>query len=65
MLVDYAFDGMTLGYAPDIDTLPGTYAKICYGRGFEAGYNTNNDLKDTALEWLLVPSTSNILKFRI
>ena len=50
LLVDYAFDGMTLGYAPDIDALPGAYAKICYGRGFESGFNaghTANSIKDT------------------
>lgn len=49
LLVDYAFDGMTLGYAPDIDGLPGAYAKICYGRGFESGYRNTpaNSLKDT------------------
>ena len=34
LLVDYAFDGVTLGYAPDIDMLPGSYGKFCYGRGF-------------------------------
>ena len=38
ILVDYAFDGMTLGYAPDIAKLPGAYAKLCYGRGYESGY---------------------------
>jgi hypothetical protein len=37
ILVDYAFDGMTLGYAPDIAKLPGSYAKLCYGRGYESG----------------------------
>ena len=49
LLVDYAFDGMTLGYAPDIDALPGAYAKVCYGRGFESGYSNpaGNSLKDT------------------
>ncbi len=49
LLVDYAFDGMTLGYAPDIDALPGAYAKICYGRGFENGITTDsgNGLRDT------------------
>jgi hypothetical protein len=35
LLVDYAYDGMTLGWAPDIDALPGAYGKICYGRGFQ------------------------------
>ncbi len=51
LLVDYAFDGMTLGYAPDIEALPGAYAKLCYGRGFENGFtsptSSNNNLKDT------------------
>jgi hypothetical protein len=48
LLVDYAFDGMTLGYAPDIDILPGAYAKVCYGRGFESGTKTStNSIKDT------------------
>jgi len=48
LLVDYAFDGMTLGWAPDIDALPGAYAKICYGRGFDSGFKTaTNSLKDT------------------
>lgn len=49
LLVDYAFDGMTLGYAPDIDALPGAYAKICYGRGFESGYRRSpaNSISDT------------------
>ncbi|HEY6009984.1 MAG TPA: DUF3373 family protein, partial [Nitrospirota bacterium] len=37
LLVDMAFDGMTVGYAPDIDPLPGFYVKLCYGRGFETG----------------------------
>lgn len=49
ILVDYAFDGMTLGYAPDIEALPGAYAKVCYGRGFENGFTTTsgNGLHDT------------------
>ncbi len=51
LLVDYAFDGMTLGWAPDIEALPGAYAKLCYGRGFENGFvspsSANNGLKDT------------------
>lgn len=48
LLVDYAFDGMTLGYAPDIDMLPGAYAKVCYGRGFDSGFKTStNSIKDT------------------
>lgn len=48
LLVNYAFDGMTVGYAPDIDALPGFYAKVCYGRGFDSGFKTaTNSLKDT------------------
>ncbi|HEY6837889.1 MAG TPA: DUF3373 domain-containing protein [Geobacteraceae bacterium] len=49
LLVDYAFDGATLGYAPDIDALPGAYAKLCYGIGFENGLtnDSGNGLRDT------------------
>lgn len=48
LLVDYAFDGMTVGWAPDIEALPGAYAKVCYGRGFESGFETpSNSIKDT------------------
>ena len=49
LLVDYAFDGMTLGYAFDNDQLPGAYAKLCYGRGFESGYRNTpgNSVQDT------------------
>ncbi|MDP2196307.1 MAG: DUF3373 family protein, partial [Rhodocyclaceae bacterium] len=50
LLVDYAFDGMTLGYAPEIDALPGAYAKICYGVGFESGFSQlGNSIKDTTM----------------
>lgn len=48
LLVDYAFDGMTLGWAPDIDALPGAYAKVCYGRAFDSGLSSpTNSLRDT------------------
>lgn len=49
MLVDFAFDGLTLGAAPDIEALPGAYAKACYGKGLESGYKSpaNPTLKDT------------------
>lgn len=63
LLVDYAFDGMTLGYAPDIDKLPGAYAKICYGRGFEAGYDSTNDLHDTDMVGIaVVPYETDALR---
>ena len=41
LMVNYAFDGMTLGYAPDIAALPGAYAKVCYGRGFDSGFQVD------------------------
>jgi hypothetical protein len=49
IMVDYAFDGLTVGYAPDIDALPGAYAKLCYGKGFDSGFQptTGASLKDT------------------
>jgi len=47
LMVNYAYDGMTVGYAPDIDALPGAYAKVCYGRGFDSGIkNSTNSIKD-------------------
>ena len=55
LLVDYAFDGMTIGYAPDIEMLPGFYTKLCYGRGFDSGYKTaTNDIKDTDMLGLAI-----------
>ena len=65
LLVDYAFDGLTLGYAPDIDGLPGAYGKICYGRGFESGFRSSpgNGLKDTDMLGLsLVPIDTDKLR---
>jgi hypothetical protein len=50
ILVDFAFDGATMGYAPDIEALPGAFTKLCYGRGFDSGFNDNTTgatLKDT------------------
>jgi hypothetical protein len=55
LLVDYAFDGMTLGWAPDIDGLPGAYAKVCYGRAFESGLEApGNSLNDTDMMGIAV-----------
>lgn len=64
LLVDYAFDGMTVGYAPDIDALPGAYAKVCYGRGFDSGFRTSgNSLKDTdMLGVALIPVDTDPLR---
>ena len=65
LLVDYAFDGMTFGYAPEIDALPGSYAKLCYGRGFESGFRNTpaNSLADTnMLGVALVPIDTDPLR---
>jgi hypothetical protein len=66
LLVDYAFDGMTLGWAPDIEALPGSYAKICYGRGFDSGYrksNSTSNLRDTdMLGVAIVPMDTDLLR---
>ncbi|MDP1651170.1 MAG: DUF3373 domain-containing protein [Rhodocyclaceae bacterium] len=65
LLVDYAFDGMTLGYGADIDSLPGAYAKVCYGRGFESGFRSplTNSIQDTdMLGVALVPIDTDKLR---
>ncbi len=65
LLVDYAFDGMTLGYAPDIDSLPGAYGKVCYGRGFESGFRKTpgNSLSDTDMLGIaLIPIDTDPLR---
>jgi hypothetical protein len=47
LLIDYAFDGATLGFAPDIAALPGAYLKLCYGKGFDRGFaSLVNSTKD-------------------
>ena len=65
LMVDYAFDGMTLGWAPDIDSLPGAYGKICYGRGFESGFRNTptNSIKDTDMLGItVVPIDTDTLR---
>ncbi|MFZ4480422.1 MAG: DUF3373 family protein [Rhodoferax sp.] len=65
LLIDYAFDGMTLGYAPDIDGLPGAYGKFCYGRGFESGFTNalGNSLADTNMVGMsIVPIDTDPLR---
>ena len=47
MMIDYAFDGATIGVAPDIEALPGFYAKLCYGKGYDSGFQSSgNTMKD-------------------
>lgn len=43
LLVDYAFDGGTIGFAPDIAMLPGAYMKFCYGKGMDTGLSRSTD----------------------
>ncbi|MDA8326452.1 MAG: DUF3373 family protein [Nitrospiraceae bacterium] len=43
LLIDYAFDGFSLGWAPYIPALPGAYAKFCGGRGFDSGFSNLHD----------------------
>ena len=65
LLIDYAFDGMTLGYAPDIDGLPGAFGKLCYGRGFESGFRNTpaNAITDTDMIGLsVVPIDTDLLR---
>ncbi len=64
LLVDYAFDGLTIGVAPDIPSLPGAYAKFCYGKGFDSGYRTDgNTMKDVNFVGInLVPYETDNLR---
>lgn len=50
LLVDYAFDGVSLGWAPEIESLPGASAKFCYGRGSQSEIersDTGNSIENT------------------
>lgn len=66
LLVDYAFDGVTLGWAPDISGLEGAYAKVCYGRGFQDSINSDaipNGLHSTDMVGLnIAPYNTDALK---
>ena len=65
LLVDYAFDGVTLGWAPDIDFLPGSYYKICYGRGFQNGVTSDegNNIHNTDMVGVqLVPYDTDLFR---
>ncbi|MDD2337637.1 MAG: DUF3373 domain-containing protein [Geobacteraceae bacterium] len=66
LMVDYAFDGVTLGWAPDIAGLDGAYAKFCYGRGFQDSINsdsTSNGLHSTDMLGVnIAPYDTDLLK---
>jgi hypothetical protein len=65
IMIDYAFDGATLGYSPAVEALPGAFAKLCYGKGFDSGFTDQsvNTLKDTEFAGVnIVPyDTDNLL----
>ncbi len=68
LLVDYAFDGMTLGWAPDIDALPGAYMKLCYGRGFQNDITSTqgNGLRNTDMVGVnVVPYDTDALRVEL
>ena len=68
LLVDYAYDGLTLGYAPDIDGLPGSYAKFCYGRGFQSGFDSgqSGDVKSMdMMGFVVVPYDTDPLSIHL
>jgi len=68
LLVDYAFDGVTLGWAPDIEALPGAYAKLCYGRGFSTGIEEegNNSLHNTDMVGInIVPMDTDAFRLEL
>ncbi len=63
-LIDYAFDGMTFGVAPDIEALPGAYAKLCYGKGYDSGFKT--DPKDVNMFGInVVPYDTDNLRIEL
>ncbi len=67
LLIDYAFDGATIGVAPDIAMLPGAYAKFCYGKGFDSGFtSSSNQLKDVNFFGInLVPYATDNLRVEL
>ncbi|MCK9420698.1 MAG: DUF3373 domain-containing protein [Nitrospirae bacterium] len=67
LVTDYAFDGATAGYAPVITALPGSYAKISYGKGFDSGFTSSaNTLKDTDFIGMnIVPYDTNNLSINL
>jgi hypothetical protein len=45
-VVDYQFDGITVGYA--FKKVPGAIWRFCYGLGYEAGFGSGDQLKSPA-----------------
>jgi uncharacterized protein DUF3373 len=46
-VVDYQFDGVTVGYAFK-DKMPGAIWRFCYGLGYESGFGSGQELKAPA-----------------
>ena len=41
-VVDYQFDGITVGYA--FKSMPGAIYRFCYGLGYESGFGNGDQL---------------------
>jgi hypothetical protein len=60
LLTDYVFDGFSLGFAPDIKSLPGFATKLCAGRAFQTGFQPlNRHLKNTDMLGVVVLPVEN------
>ncbi|MDA8387242.1 MAG: DUF3373 family protein [Nitrospiraceae bacterium] len=59
LLVNYVFDGFSLGWAPYIEQLPGFFIKACGGQGFNAGYSNLNNTDFVGL-FIAPYQTSNL-----
>jgi hypothetical protein len=54
-LIDASFDGYTIGYAPDIESLPGFFVKWCQGKGMDNGYTNATEIpRDTDFGGLMI-----------
>jgi uncharacterized protein DUF3373 len=47
-VVDFQFDGVTVGYVFDEEKLPGLLLRFCYGLGFESGFGSAAELQAPA-----------------
>ncbi len=65
-LIDYAFDGGSIGWAPYIGPLPGAYVKLCFGKGFQNGFLNQNSLHDTTMVGInVVPYNTDQLEIQL
>ncbi|HEY4492186.1 MAG TPA: DUF3373 family protein, partial [Acidobacteriota bacterium] len=47
-VVDFQFDGVTVGYVFDSEKMPGAIYRFCYGLGYESGFGSGEQLKALA-----------------